>query len=304
MMTRLQKKCFIASSAFHGLLILVLLFGAALMPEPPENTFQPITFYDPSKVSDLLTSGSGVPTPAMPPPQPNRATPPAAKPPVEPPAPRHVEVPKPIEEPPKPKIAEKPAEHWYEFKWTKPKTESKTDLAKEEPTQKPKHKIVFDSSDLKPKERSRDDSAKAAQDSETNAERRRAAQQFAEAFRTISKQMSTSTLVDMPSDAGLAGEVSVNYRDIIASKYYNAWVAPSELDDASTPVVIARVTIARSGDVISAHVIQSSGNAAMDRSIENVLQTVTFIEPFPAGSKDQERTVTIKFNLQTKREIG
>jgi hypothetical protein len=34
------------------------------------------------------------------------------------------------------------------------------------------------------------------------------------------------------------------------------------------------------------------------------LQTVTFIEPFPAGSRDQERTVTIKFNLQTKREIG
>jgi TonB family protein len=98
--------------------------------------------------------------------------------------------------------------------------------------------------------------------------------------------------------------MTVNYRDLIASKYYNAWSAPADLDDATTPVVIVSVTISRNGDVINYHVIKSSGNAAMDRSIQNVLQTVTFIEPFPASSHDQERTVTIRFNLHTKRATG
>jgi len=34
MMNRLQKKCFIAATAFHGLLALVLLFGSAADAEP------------------------------------------------------------------------------------------------------------------------------------------------------------------------------------------------------------------------------------------------------------------------------
>lgn len=107
-----------------------------------------------------------------------------------------------------------------------------------------------------------------------------------------------------PPGNGTPGEVSVNYRDIIASKYYNAWSAPADLDDANTPVVTASVTISRDGNVISARITKPSGNRAMDRSIQNTLEAVTFIEPFPASSKDQQRTITIQFNLQAKRQIG
>ena len=102
---------------------------------------------------------------------------------------------------------------------------------------------------------------------------------------------------------GTPGELSVNYRDIIASKYYNAWSAPPDLDEA-TPVVLASVTIARDGSVVTAHITKPSGNVSMDRSIAKVLETVTFIEPFPPSFKEQERTVTIKFNLQAKRQTG
>jgi TonB family protein len=68
--------------------------------------------------------------------------------------------------------------------------------------------------------------------------------------------------------------------------------------------VVVSVTIDRDGNVMSGHITKHSGNAAMDRSIENTLEKVTFIEPFPAGSKDQQRTYTIKFNLQAKRSLG
>jgi hypothetical protein len=38
----------------------------------------------------------------------------------------------------------------------------------------------------------------------------------------------------------------------------------------------------------------------MDRSIENTLDNVSVIAPFPEGSKDAERTYNIKFSLTAK----
>ncbi len=149
----------------------------------------------------------------------------------------------------------------------------------------------------------KDKAQREAAQAQADAAKRRLSKEIASTVKTIGKNLSSATLVDLQPGNGTPGEASVNYRDLIASIYYNAWSASADLDD-NTPVVIARVTIARSGNVISARITRPSGNAAMDRSIENVLQTVTFIEPFPAGSQEQERTVTIKFNLLAKRGTG
>jgi TonB family protein len=56
--------------------------------------------------------------------------------------------------------------------------------------------------------------------------------------------------------------------------------------------------------VISSHILRSSGNKLMDRSVQATLDNVTFIEPFPEGSTERERTVTIEFNLEAKRTTG
>jgi TonB family protein len=89
----------------------------------------------------------------------------------------------------------------------------------------------------------------------------------------------------------------------VASKYTAAWNPPANLDDDLAAVTV-KVTIERGGTVVEAHIVKSSGNPAMDRSIESTLQNVTYVEAFPPGSKDQERTYTIKFNLAAKRLLG
>ncbi|MEP6662172.1 MAG: energy transducer TonB [Verrucomicrobiota bacterium] len=63
------------------------------------------------------------------------------------------------------------------------------------------------------------------------------------------------------------------------------------------------MVIARSGKVISADIIKGSRDATLDKSVRRALE-LKFIEPFPAGSKDSQRTYIINFNLKTKRGIG
>ncbi|MDB6020409.1 MAG: TonB family protein, partial [Pedosphaera sp.] len=237
------------------------------------------------------------PVPQPPKPAPETLPPPPAP---KPPTPK----PDPTPEPPKVAHPDLPKPHVEKTHKEKPKPEPKE---VETPTPKVTHKIVIPKDQLKATTRKVDDKAKAEQeaaDASARAASRRAAHEFASTLKTISKNLSSKTpLVEMPSGPGGGGEVSVNYRDLIASKYYNAWIAPAGLDD-DTPVVTASVTISRNGDVISAHITKSSGNALMDRSIQHVLEAVTFIEPFPASSHEQQRTVTIQFNLQAKRQIG
>src|SRR5262249_53203819 len=100
-MNRLQKKCFIASVAFHSLLLLVLLFGSALVPAPKEEPSTVLTAVDLSSINDTKTTG-GNPNVQVAPPQAEAAPPPQApiQPPTPPqpkPEPTRVETPKPPE---------------------------------------------------------------------------------------------------------------------------------------------------------------------------------------------------------------
>jgi TonB family protein len=308
-MDRLQKKCFIVTASLHGLLVLVLLFGSALMPaRNEENNVKLFTAYDPKLVTDALSSGGdpNVKVPVTPPqenpsPKPVEPTPPPPKP--EPPVAKPPPKPEARVEPPK---AHPVRNDIPDVTPEKPKNSRLTPDELTPVSPKLTRKSTLDKDSLKPTKRKPDDKAKAAQDAadaKERARRKREAREFVSAIRTIGENLSTSTLVQMTPGPGGGGEVSANYRDIIASKYYNAWVAPVSLDD-DTPVVVATVTIARSGEVVSARIVKRSGNSLMDRSIQNALETVTFIEPFPEGSHEQERTVTIQFNLQAKRQIG
>ncbi len=86
-------------------------------------------------------------------------------------------------------------------------------------------------------------------------------------------------------------------------RYDEAWIAP---DDTATDDAVARasITIARDGDVVSARIIQPSGDAQVDRSVRAALDRVTMLLLFPDGSRDKERTYIIRFNLKAKRGFG
>ena len=59
--------------------------------------------------------------------------------------------------------------------------------------------------------------------------------------------------------------------------------------------VLFKVTIARDGTVISAHIVTPSGDPNVDAAIQRMLDRVTFIAPFPESMTENEKTYPINF---------
>ena len=290
-MNRTQKKCLIASTAFHGSLVLLLIFGSALMPEDRPAASNRITVLDLSKITDGPTrGGSSGPTDTQPP---------AAPPPVAPPQPPVVSqpsLPQPPQQQPQRQEQPKPVARQQDFtpapaqrpdtesfKPAKPKTVQQDDFT---PVDRPPVKQVASN------DTAADAKARAA------AERQqRIASQIKSGIGHLSSSLSKDTAVQISSGAD-GGAAAANYGDIVRSTYYDAWTQPASVDASAT--VIVKVTIARDGHVVSHEILRPSGNPIMDRSIENTLDNVTFIAPFPDGSNDTERPYTIKFILSPK----
>jgi TonB family protein len=100
------------------------------------------------------------------------------------------------------------------------------------------------------------------------------------------------------------GSVSyANYGAAIKSIYDQAWTPPSDTasDDANTQVSI---TIGNDGTVISARIINPSGDAKVDASVQRALDRVTSVPAFPEGATEKQRTFKITFNLKAKRMLG
>lgn len=298
-MSRLEKKCFIVSATLHGLLLGVVVFGSAfLVPSEKIVPVHPIKVYDASLVTDALTSTGG---------NPNVTVAPAPAPPqIEKPEPTPLPVaPKPQPEPPKvERVKPEPV---------KPvKNHEKLPEKDLEPVTKlDKNKPKLDADMFKPVVRKPSDKKvkppKETEEADSNAKkyaenRRRIASELNKSLRNISDKTSSSTLVEVSHGPGGDGPVSANYRDLVFSKYYSAWSPPVDTDD--TREVPVSITISRDGNILSARILKRSGNTPLDNSIQNALENVTFIAPFPAGASEPERVFKIIFTLEAKRAIG
>ena len=279
-MNRLQKKCVLATTGFHLLLLVILFVGPAFFwsREKPDTT--PVLDMIPANLVDSATTG----IPNVQPPPPAPAPPPVVTPPQPtPPEPKPVVQPAPAPAPtPEPTLTErvekffKPAEE----KPTPAKTETETHTPKVNLT--PVTRVVPKNSSTTTKVTT--DNSKA----------------IASALRALRKNLSAPTTV---APVGNGSVAAANYAQVVKSVYEQAWMPPDETasDDANVKV---RVTIASDGRVISARIIGASGDASVDRSVQNTLDRVTDIAPFPAGSPDTERTYIINFNLKAKRLLG
>jgi protein TonB len=286
-MNRLQKKCLIATTGFHLLLVLVLLFGSAFFVSHAKPDQSQVLDVIPAKlVDDAFSSGvKNAPTPVPTPPQPPQPIQPP-----EPPQPLPQPKPEPVKEPtPEPE---------------KPHNLSPDDLKPVEPSEKPAKpapkkievnlKTVVRSTQKVQTDTSQAD---AAREAAKDAKRRKA---FADAARSISKNASSATTVEMPG----TGSVSyANYASVVKSIYERAWTTPDDTasDDAISKV---SVTISRDGTVISSRILNPSGDARVDTSVQRTLDRVSFIAPFPDGATEKERTFIINFNLKAKRMLG
>jgi TonB family protein len=127
------------------------------------------------------------------------------------------------------------------------------------------------------------------------------AKEINSALTSLSKNLSSSTRIDMP---GTGSEASASYAAVLQSIYLRAIVAnlPTQLshDDEHT---YAKVTIARDGSVISSTISSSSGDSAWDNAVQRTLDQVTFVHAFPDSWTEQQRTFTIDFNPQVAKAL-
>ena len=307
-MNRVQKKCLIASTGLHGLLLLVVLFGSAFFTAKDKvEKSPPVEFITlDAKLIDGLTSGGGNPKVKPVPPAPpspavvkTEAVSPPPKPQAEPVKPVKLEPVPPKRSKPEP-VKEPVIKDHQGFepiiKKEKKKNEIKVDTTKV---------IVRNDTDAK----SRAEAAKKKAQHEKEAREYANAQhqarldreaQFKGALTNLKNNLTTGTDIE---PFGPGGEAFVDYSQFVKNKYDEAWIAPGEGADDSATVQV-KVTIARAGQVISAEIVKRSGSAMMDNSIDRVLKRVRFVAPFPEGAKDAERTFVINFNLKAKRLSG
>jgi TonB family protein len=309
-MTRLEKKCFLASAALHGLLVVVLLFGAAFLGPPKEKPLLNRINVIPSIVVENALAGGGgnpnlartdeqvkgnsvnpadaspapIPTPAKPPVVHARETPP-------PPQPRPQPTLRP--EPVKPEPAKTPV--------ARPPDNPKPNPTEKTPT--PTQPTL----DLVPSVRT--DPAKI----KAEAQAREAAKQRADYNRLLATKLGEvtsglkagfegGTKVDV---GGPGGQAYANYATIVQAAYDAAWRVLPDLA-SSDHVVTVEVVIGRSGRIISQHIVSRSSNMRMDKSVQSAIDRVKEqgLPPFPQGARDDERTFTIEFNLKARRLAG
>lgn len=302
-MTRMQKKCLIASAIAHGLLVLLLIVGPAFVGKkaPPDN---PILEFLPNKAIEQMELGGGQPTPA---PAPTKVEPPAPTPPT--PAAKPVEVPpKPVAPtpksvtppPPKPPTVKHVVEQKPKVTELQKTTKTTEPVVRETPI-KPLRNV-----DLTVKTRPSDAKAKAEQEKQDKAAAAERAAQLARlnsVVKSLGKNLSSGLKLE-PVGPGAGGPSYANYDLIVKKIYDDAWQAPDDVSDDEATVRVS-VTIASDGTVISASVVKKTGISALDKSVQRALDRVKTIGyPFPEGVREAERTYIINFNLKAKRLQG
>jgi TonB family protein len=275
-MNRLQKKCAIATAGIHLLLLTILIVGPAFFkPQPKPDDTQlldviPANLIDAAFNSGVRNAAPPAPTPVVvPPPQPAPPTP-------QPPAP------KPVVTPP-PTLVER-VEKYFKPEPVKPAP----DLTPvEKPAKNEPHKIQ---PNLTPTVRP------APRNNSTPDTTQRDTRALNTTLKNLRKNLSSPTEVTLPGESTVA---YANYASIVKSVYDAAWTLPDTI--AGDENITVKVTIASDGTVISARIIERSGDAPVDASVQRALDRVAFVAAFPEGSSDKQRTYTINFNPQIKK---
>ena len=160
-------------------------------------------------------------------------------------------------------------------------------------TTKPKPQIKVN---LKPTIRRPDSSkVKAQQEAAERARKANAKRQetLNKSINRLSSNLSGSTAVNAP----LGRLAAANYESLIRKKYMDATFHPGAIN--RDPVVKVRLVISRSGNVLSAQIINNSGVTSWDRAVQKSLDRVKHIAPFPKSISGSKKTFTLNFNSRS-----
>ena len=178
-------------------------------------------------------------------------------------------------------------------KITKPKPKPTPPKPKPVKITKPKPQIKVN---LKPTIRRPDSSkVKAQQEAAERARKANAKRQetLNNSINRLSSNLSGSTAVNAP----LGRLAAANYESLIRKKYMDATFHPGAIN--RDPVVKVRLVIARSGNVLSAQIINNSGVTSWDRAVQKSLDRVKQIAPFPKSISGSKKTFTLNFNSRS-----
>ena len=290
-MNRLQKKCFIVATGLHLLLALILLIGPAFLTSSSKPEDVQLIEILPDILTDGQAQGGGSPNGGAPIPIP---LPPQPMPNVTPPAPTHD-----VEKTPAPPTPKPPKVKPQEV------TPPKDAPVPTEPAHTTKPQIVVSTT---PVIRKTDvkaiAQARAAAEAQAQADQnRRIASALNSAASRIEGGVSKGTDIKLSPGSGGGGPSYGNWLSAIKKIYTDAWIVPDGVTDDSATVT-ATVTIARNGDVLTTSIVRASGNPIVDHSVKATLDRVTTTRPLPDGAKEDQRTVTINFNVKAKLGLG
>lgn len=290
-MNRFEKKCFIASATFHGLLLVVFFCGSAFFSSKTPRDMGPVITIENVTVTDGQSRGGGNPNAKQEPP------PPAPQP--EPPAPQPPPQKEIVKQEQKPKETpkEKPIDKGelpINNRITKPKTEK--DTAKSSLTQKVIKRT--DTNYLAQLKRDADERARRekAESMRLAAERK----QFTDAVNDavgVGKTLGKRTVAEAP---GPGGEAYVNYGSLIGETYKRAVLSSQPQSDNDEEAVI-RVVVARSGAVRDSQWVRRTANPVLNKAVDRAMTSVRSLPEFPSGSKDSERTFTIRIFVEARK---
>jgi len=289
-MSRLQKKCLMMSTGAHLLLALIVVIGPGFMSSDRTLDNLPELNFVPSVLVDAAVAGGGNPNAKPPPAVTPTPTPPpvqASAPPPEPkPAPK-VREPEPLPEPVK---ESKPVADSLEPSETKRKMPNI-------PT------ALVERSRTTPKTNSQAAEQAKAEERRAADARRRLAGEIARAANSIRAGTGSATAIEEIGPGG-GGPAYASYKAWVQTVYMNAWVPPEEAS-VDAAVVVATVTIARDGTILSKSILTRSGNPEVDSSVQRTLdRVVTIGRPFPDGAKEPERSYKLRFDVKAKQGMA
>lgn len=292
-MNRFEKKCFIGSATFHGMLLVVFFLGSAFLSSKPPRDMGPIITIENVKVTDGQTRGGGNPNARQEPPPPA----PLPEPPAPQPPPKQEVV---KQEQPKPKVTpkEKPIEKGDLpiNQVTKPKPPER-ETTKSSLTQKPIKRS--DTNLLAQVKRDADERARRekAEANRLAAERK----QFTDAVNGIvggvGRSISKSTVAEVQ---GPGGEAYANYGSLVGEIYKRAVYSSQPQSDEDAQAVI-NVVVARNGSVRNSQWLRRTGNSVLDKAVDRAMNSVRSLPAFPPDAKDSERSFNIRIAFEAKK---
>jgi periplasmic protein TonB len=297
-MNRLQTKCLYATVGFHLLLVLILVVGPGFFRSTPKpDDTQVLDVIPTTAIEAALNSGVKDAQPPAPTPLPPLIPPP--KPIVLPPPPQPQPQPTPpTPEPPAPSFVKRMENFFKPEPAPEPVTPAPDDSPK--PAEhKHEHKVNVDMSTVQRSTVEKSQPHHTSDDSQQRAAEARETA-IASAVSNLEKNFKPSTRVEMPGSSSVS---YASYASIIKSIYTREWQTPANAANDEANVKVS-VTVSSDGTVISAHIIEPSGDSNVDDSVQQTLDRVTFIAPFPDGATEKEKTFIINFNLKAKRMLG